>query len=472
MERPTPAHWTRNLAKRLVPLLITGLMLLALVGLIQAAGYFGHKTNMSRTSDRRSAYPDIAANGTYVAVVWSEGYASGSPAYIKHYGPVYLRYTTDISKSFWSKIAVHNSNTASNNSRDPRIALVPGSPVAHIVWANHDESHGGIHVQFNRLLYKTCNLNNGSCAATPEVVANTTSDSVIFSSPDVAVDGSSGKAHVVWVRSEGGTNSVYYRRLDGSSPELVAPNASQPVIAVSNGYVHVAWLSGDQISYNRKRVGDDTWGTPITFSRLRSGNPAIDAINNIVYLVWDYRQEGTTDNYAIVYAFSTNNGSSWNEGGVSYDLPSRDTDPPEYRASPSDGNSSPGGGYSTGLQPDVTLAISGPNILAHVVWHQYRKITSGEDPTVEYFDIWYSSGNHSMGWTDPEINLTGDSHQHQRWTLEPVIAIGSDSHVHVAYMQTSQDAGTDETWLSDVYYDGYIEATNKFMYLPTIFKNQ
>jgi hypothetical protein len=471
MERPTPAHWTRNLAKRLVPLLITGLMLLALVGLIQAAGYFGHKTNMSRTSDRRSAYPDIAANGTYVAVVWSEGYASGSPAYIKHYGPVYLRYTTDISKSFWSKIAVHNSNTASNNSRDPRIALVPGSPVAHIVWANHDESHGGIHVQFNRLLYKTCNLNNGSCAATPQVVASTTSDSVIFSSPDVAVDGS-GRAHVVWARSESGTNSVYYRRLDGSSSaELVAPNASQPVIAVSNGYVHVAWLSGDQISYNRKRVGDDSWGTPITFSRHRSGNPAIDAINDIVYLVWDYRQEGSADNYALVYAFSTSNGSDLDSTTPSFNLPSGDATL-EYRASPSDGNSSPGGGYSTGLQPDVTLAISGPNTLAHVVWHQYRKITSGEDPTVEYFDIWYSFGNHSIGWTDPEINLTGDSHQHQRWTLEPVIAIGSDSHVHVAYMQTSQDAGTDETWLSDVYYDGYIEATNKFMYLPTIFKNQ
>jgi hypothetical protein len=471
MERPTTTHWRRNLAKGLVPLAITSLMLLALAGLIQAAGYFGHKTNMSRTSDRRSAYPDIAANGTYVAVVWSEGYASGSPAYIKHYGPVYLRYTTDISKSFWSRIAVHNSNTSSNNSRDPRVALVPGSPVAHIVWANHDESHGGIHVQFNRLLYKTCNLSNGSCAATPEVVASTTSNSVNFSSPDVAVDGS-GRAHVVWTRSQNGTNSIYYRRLDGSSSaELVAGNGSQPVIAVSNGYVHVAWLSGDQIKYKRRPVGGGSWVNVITFTRLRSGNPAIDAINGTVYLVWDHREAGTADNYALVYAFSTSNGSSWDNGTASFNLPSGNATL-KYRASPSDGNSSPGGGYSTGLQPDVTLAISGSNTLAHVVWHEYRKITSGEDPTVEYFDVWYSFGNHSLGWTKPEINLTGDSHQHQRWTLEPVIAIGSDSHVHVAYMQTSQDAGTDETWLSDVYYDGYIEATNKFMYLPIIFKNQ
>lgn len=472
MERPTTTHWTRNPAKGLVPLVITGLMLLALAGLIQAAGYFGHKTNMSRTSDRRSAYPDIAANGTYVAVVWSEGYASGSPAYIKHYGPVYLRYTTDISKSFWSKIAVHNSNTSSNNSRDPRVALVPGSPTAHIVWANHDESQGGIHVQFNRLLYKTCNLTNGSCLATPQVVAGTSDATISFASPDVAVDGS-GKAHVVWAKSESGINSVYYRRLDGSSSaELVDDDGSQPVIAVSNGYVHVAWLSGDQIKYTRKPVGGGPWVNAITFSRVRSGNPAIDAINGTVYLVWDHREAGTADNYALVYAFSTDNGSSWNGSGASYDLPSRDPAPPEYRASPSDGNSSPGGGYSTGLQPDVTLAISGSNTLAHVVWHEYQKITSGEDPTVEYFDVWYSFGNHSVGWTNPEINLTGDSHQHQRWTLEPVIAIGSDSHVHVAYMQTSQDAGTDETWLSDVYYDGYIEATNKFMYLPIIFKNQ
>lgn len=470
MKRPTTTLGTRNLAKGLVPFIITGLMILAVAALIQAAGYFGHKTNMSRTPDRRSAYPDIAANQTNVALVWSEGYASGSPAVIKHHGPVYLRYTQDIAKSFWSKITVYNSNRSSNNSRDPRVALIPGSPIAHIVWANHDESQGGISVGFNRLLYKTCNLTNGSCSAL-QAVASTTSANVNFVSPDVAVDGS-GKAHVVWARSESGINSVYYRYLNGSSSaQLVASNGSQPAIAVSNGYVHVAWLSGDQIRYKRKLVGSGSWVNPITFSRVRSGNPAIDALNGTVYLVWDHRESGSSDTYAVVYAFSTSNGSSWDNGTASFNLPSGDGTL-EFRPSPSDGNSSPGGGYSTGLQPDVALDISGSDILAHVVWHEYKKITGGgEDPTVEYFDIWYSSGNHSLGWTDPEINLTGDSHQHQKWTLEPVIAIGLDDHVHVAYMQTSQDAGTAETWLSDVYYDGYIEATGFYIYLPTVRKS-
>ena len=94
------------------------------------------------------------------------------------------------------------------------------------------------------------------------------------------------------------------------------------------------------------------------------------------------------------------------------------------------------------------------------------------DPTVEHFDIWYAYGNHSVGWTDPEINLTEDGHEHQYWALEPAIGIGSDGHVHVAYMQTDEDSGTGETWRSDIYYDGYIEATGIYSYLPIVRKNR
>jgi hypothetical protein len=183
-ERPI-LDGTRKLAKGLAPFIITGLMILVLAGLVRAAGYFGHKTNVSRTPDRRSAYPDIAANETYVALVWSEGYASGYPEVIKHHGPIYLRYTTDISQSFWSKLAVHNSRTSSNNSRDPRLDFDPtNSSRVHVVWANHDESYGGENVNFNRLRYTTCNVTPPSCTSPPQdVVATTGTES--FLSPDV-----------------------------------------------------------------------------------------------------------------------------------------------------------------------------------------------------------------------------------------------------------------------------------------------
>jgi hypothetical protein len=468
MKEQTTTHWRHNLAKGLTPFLIAGLMSLALAGLVWAAGYFGHKVNMSRTSSRRSAYPHIAANGTYVALAWSEGYATSNPGVVKHYGPVYLRYTTDISNSYWYRIVVHNSNALSNNSRDPRLDFDPDSPQVHIVWSNHDESLGGASVNFNRLRYTTCDLTDRSCTSLQDVVSTTGTES--FLSPDVAVD-STGKAHVVWVRSD--TNDVYYSSSPFTSRDVVASGGSQPVIAVANNdVVHVAWLdsASGKIKYKRKSGG--AWGGDVTFDRERSGRPAIDALNNTVYLVWDHRETGTDDSYAIVYALSTNNGSSWDYGTSSFNIPSGDATL-EFRQSPPGGNSSPGGGYSTGLQPDVTLAISESNTLAHVVWHAYKKITGGEeDPTYEYFDIWYSLGNHSLGWTDPEINLTEDGHEHQQWTLEPVIAIGLDDHVHVAYMQTTQDVGTGETWGSDVYYDGYIELDpGSVIYLPSLLKN-
>jgi hypothetical protein len=272
---------------------------------------------------------------------------------------------------------------------------------------------------------------------------------------------------VVWVRSD--TNDIYYSSSPFASKEVVG-SGLQPVIAVSNNVVHVAWLDDGQIKYRRRAGGG--WSSVVTFDRLRSRNPAIDAINNTVYLVWDHRETGSSQTYALVYAFSTNNGSSWNSGTASFNIPSGDATL-EFRESPSGGNSSPGGEYSTGLQPDVTLSISGTNTLAHVVWHEYEKIPGGEeDPPVEYFDVWYSYGNHTVGWTDPEINLTEDGHEHQHWALEPVIGIGSDGHVHVAYMQTDEDTRADETWRSDIYYDGYIEATGMYIYLPIVLKNR
>ena len=468
-ERPI-LYGTRKLAKGLAPFIITGLMILMLAGLARAAGYFGHKTNMSRTPDRRSAYPHISANETYVALVWSEGYASGFPEIIKHHGPIYLRYTTDLTQGFWSKLAVHNSNTSINNSRDPRLDFDPtNSSRVHVVWANHDESYGGENVNFNRLRYTMCNVTSSSCTSPPQdVVATTGTES--FLSPDVSVDGA-GKAHVVWFRSD--TNDIYYNISPfASEDEEVVGSGLQPVIAVSNNVVHVAWLDNDsgQIKYKRKTGG--VWSSEVTFDRPRSRNPAIDAINSTVYLVWDHRETGSDDNYALVYAFSTNNGGSWDFGTASFNIPSGDV-ALEFRESPPDGNSSPGGEYSTGIQPDVTLSISGTNTLAHVVWHEYEKIAGGEvDPTVEHFDIWYAYGNHSVGWTDPEINLTEDGHVHQYWALEPAIGIGSDGHVHVAYMQTDEDSGTDETWRSDIYYDGYIEATGIYSYLPIVLKNR
>jgi hypothetical protein len=337
------------------------------------------------------------------------------------------------------------------------------------VWANHDESYGGEHVNFNRLRYTTCDLTGRTCISPPQdVVATTGTES--FLSPDVSVDGA-GTAHAVWVRSD--TNDIYYSSSPFASAEVVGSGGLQPVIAVSNNVVHVAWLdnASGQIKYKRKAGGG--WSSEVIFDRQRSRNPAIDAINNTVYLVWDHREAGSDDNYALVYAFSTNNGGSWDYGTASFNIPSGDPTL-KFRQSPSDGNSSPGAEYSIGLQPDVTLSISGTNTLAHVVWHEYEKIVGGEeDPTVEYFDIWYSYGNHSIGWTDPEINLTEDGHNHQQWTLEPVIAIGSDDHVHVAYMQTGEDSGADETWRSDVYYDGYIEAVvGSNIYLPIVLKNR
>jgi hypothetical protein len=129
--------------------------------------------------------------------------------------------------------------------------------------------------------------------------------------------------------------------------------------------------------------------------------------------------------------------------------------------------------YGEWLHPGITLEVSGPNTIAHVVWQQSTLLDEDGNGSIDtgWFDIFYSSYNGSGTWAAPTNVTAGSQTVPNIYSVMPGVAVDQNGQVHMAYMREKgayQD--TPEDW--DIYYFGLLKGPPQAeIFLPSVVKN-
>jgi hypothetical protein len=249
-----------------------------------------------------SCYPDVAANGSNVHVVWKDTtYGSNEEIFSKH--------STDSGASWAFQRLTNNSGIS-----DLPAAAVSGSTI-HVVWEDNTLT-GGTRFDPREIFYKR-STNDGSSWTFERL-----SDNVGISGyAAVAVSGSN--VHVVWSDNTYGNKEIFYKRSTDNGSTWTfkrltdnAGSSASPAVAVEGNVVHVVWYDDtytqyiSDIFYKRSTDNGATW----SFQRLtaNAGNslkPRVAVSGSFVHVVWQDSTFGVTPE--IFSKRSTNNGASW-----------------------------------------------------------------------------------------------------------------------------------------------------------------
>jgi len=280
----------------------------------------------------------------------------------------------------------------SGGSHSPAIAVDSNNHL-HVVW--HDETPGNYEIYYKK------STDGGSSWITKRLTCNSGGSY----SPAIAVD-SNNNLHVVWRDLTPGTWEIYYSKsTDGGSSWITKRltwNSGwswDPALAVdSNNNLHVVWEDDTpghwEIYYKKSTDGGSSWITKrLTWNSDWSYSPAIAVdSNNNLYVVWVDESPGNSE---IYYSKSIDGGSSWTTKRLS---------------------------WTSGCSSSPAIAVDSNNHL-HVVWKDY---TPGNG------EIYYKkSTDGGSSWTTKRLTWnSGDS-------LSPAIAIDSNNHLHVVWMDST-----------------------------------
>ena len=467
----------RSTSRRLMSLFISASLAMLLFGLLVWPGLAFDASNRFRLStifSNVAANPDIAAGGNYIATTWSEGY-NRDPG-TKDWGRVYLK-SADVIGGWEARIQVFNA-TSNVWGKDPSLAVHPSNPAeVHVVWAQADDCGGsGSNCSWSLVKHVTCTLTDADTCGTPETVASTQS---YASTPSVAVD-ASGNVHVVWrtgVVAEGPGQIKYGAKMAGGSwggPVQIA-YGQHPDMVYLGGRLHLVLDGGTYIEYEQDgSPGNSSWtgaaGVKWYAPSLQYQDPSFPAIgagdSNALYVVWAIQGDGApgplTDQYALAFDFSDDNGATWQDAGLDgLGIPDKAGFTPLYSAG--------GVSYLDSLKPDVAVTGSGDAAYAHVVWHS-QEFGSEDRYEVRYT---YLPGFAATGWLSPTANVSNDSMVDSG---SPAIAIGlslsqTQMVTHVVFMEDARAAAPDIWYIGNNNKRDYDADTREgWIFFPLIMK--
>jgi hypothetical protein len=281
---------------------------------------FGSAIRMS-TNTGSSAYPSVAASGSYVYVAWQDStLVSGSGGRPE----IWMRVSSNYGASFGSAIRM---STNAGNSYNPSVAA-DGSHV-YVAWQD-DTPVTGSGAGYE--VWMRASSNNGATFNSPIRISTNTYDSV---SPSVGASGSyvyvawedytpvtgSGAQPEIWMRVSGNSGASFGSAIRLSSNAYMS---LYPCVAASGSYVYVAWQDHTPV------VGSG--GAPEVWMRVSSNNgasfgsavrmstntgysdyPRLAAAGSGVYVTWqdDTPVTGSGDDFEVWLRASANNGGTF-----------------------------------------------------------------------------------------------------------------------------------------------------------------
>lgn len=292
----------------------------------------------------RSQHPRISAAGDAVYVVWQDNRSGGG-------FDIYFNRSLDAGATWLpTEIRLDTDLPASGRSENPQ--LVSDGPFVYVVWK--DDRNGGL---FGEDIYFNRSLDGGTTWLSSDVRVDTDVPGSAESKwPTIAASGDC--VYVVWQDHRVGRPSIYFNRsLDRGATwqatdlrldtDKDRPALSPQVVATADS-VYVVWSldTGPGIFLNRSRDRGASWLSSdrrVNQSLERAFSPRVAAHEESVYVVWQDWRNRIGD---IYLNRSRDGGGSWQSSDtrVNVGLPSGD------------------------LSTSQEIAVSGNRV--HVVWQE------------------------------------------------------------------------------------------------------
>ena len=377
--------------------------------------------DISRCPTKQATYPTLGVtpDGDTLYLAWTDGRAAAKD--------IYYATSTD---SGWGWTAPRPVWATAADSWRPSLVVSNTTPL--LAWAESLSERG--HATYQMALGGTA----------PQSVPN--DHTVLAYAPHLA-SGLGGELHLAL---QGGLDPkpdiLYSRREAGATewPTATVVFDSQhsgshnPALAVSadGQTVHLVWqenFSGDEseVFYlrGRRNGGETEWEAPVSLSQgiARSGRPAITLqrrpeIGDTIHVAWGEQEAGYAAQY-VRYSRSDDGGDDWT-------MPRRIT-PQVVSAN----NVAP-----TDVAPALAVTPAGALCIA---WHGFFP---GTIPEAEEIYLACSTDGGAQ-WSEP-LNV---SHSPETISIRPVLAVGSDSILHLAW-QEQESAGDDPVTEYQIHY--------------------
>jgi len=244
-----------------------------------------------------SCYPSVAASGSYVYVAWQDNTpVSGSDGTFE----VWLRVSSDNGATFGSPIRI---STNTYYSGYPSVAAY--GTYVYVAWHDYTPVSGS---GSNPEIWMRISSNNGASFGSAIRISTNAYDSLF---PSVAAYGS--YVYVAWmdktpVSGSGGDYEIWLRVSSNNggsfgSPIRITTNTGGsvfPSVAAFGGYVYIAWVDDTPVSGSDwqpeiwLRVSSDngaSFGSPIRISTNTGASmyPSVAASHSYVYVSWQDR---------------------------------------------------------------------------------------------------------------------------------------------------------------------------------------
>ena len=280
-------------------------------------------TNVHKISTTSNGDPQIAASGNAVYVVWEEG------------EDILMVKSTDSGEHFGNPKNLSSSET--RRDVDPTIDV--SGNIVSVGWGSSDMTND---------VFISTSTDGGDIFDTP-IIISTKGDS-----PDVAVLGNA--VYIVWRDySLSPQGDIFFSAstdngINFTTPKEISQTVDRsntfnniPKITVDQNNIHVVWERGftttpSEIFYTTSTDGGQHFGTQINISNStnKSQDPAIDALGNNIYIIWeedDFDQYLSTSTdggqeFSIGKRIDLNNGANISLGDISIGSPIQDPNTP------------------------------------------------------------------------------------------------------------------------------------------------
>jgi len=278
-------------------------------------------SNLTDADSGFSAFPQIAAVGSNVYVVWQDN----TPGMFD----IFFSRSTNNGENFDSFIPLSDSDVISEN---PQIAAVDSN--VYVVW--QEESADGADIFFS------VSINDGENFSEP--VSISTIDSGFSGFPQIAAVDSN--VYVVWQEFVDGDAEIFFSASIDNGKTFTEPAnlsfkdsgifSANPQIAAVGSNVYVVWQDDGpgepDIFFTASPNSGADFDSYINLSgsELTSENPQIAAVDSNVYVVW---QEFVDDGGEIFFTASSDNGQDFDDPvPISHVEPERVSEFPQIAA--------------------------------------------------------------------------------------------------------------------------------------------